>query len=221
MSDSRRIRAVLFDLDGTLLDTADDLIAALNRVLAEEGREAAPAEKTRPHVSKGGMAITCRGFGITDDDPRAEALRDRVIRHYRANICHHTRLFPGMAELLQAIEASRRYWGVVTNKQAFLTEPLLEKMGLAERPACIVSGDTLPRKKPHPDPLLHVCATIGCMPEETLYVGDDARDIEAGRRAGMTTLAALYGYIADDEDPADWGADGLVRSPAEIHDWLD
>ena len=221
MVDPRPIRAVMFDLDGTLLDTAKDLLAALNRVLVEEKRTPASLEEIRPHVSKGGLAITCRGFGIEPDDPAARPLMKRMLRHYRRNLCQHTTLFPGMEALLSELETRRLYWGVVTNKQSALTEPLLELAGLSRRAACIVSGDTLPRKKPHPDPLLHVCATIGCMPEETLYIGDDPRDIEAGKRAGMTTLAALYGYIAEDEDPSTWGADGLVRSPAEIHDWLD
>ncbi|MDA8022817.1 MAG: HAD-IA family hydrolase [Gammaproteobacteria bacterium] len=215
------IDTVLFDLDGTLLDTAGDMAAALNAILARHRRAQLPFEKIRPHVSKGGMALVRLGFGIAEDDEaRGRPLYDELLAHYRGHLCADTRLFPGMEELLARIENSARRWGVVTNKPGFLTEPLLCGMRLAERSACVVSGDTLEKRKPWPDPLLHACEVIGADAARAVYIGDDARDIESGRRAGMRTLAAAYGYIAPGDDPREWGADAVVANPEEIWEWL-
>ncbi len=215
------IRTVLFDLDGTFADTAPDLAQALNRLLAEEGRPSLPFEKIRPVVSYGSPGLLQLGFEIGPGEPGYERLRARLLELYAKDLCRATRLFPGVAELL--VECARRGvgWGIVTNKPAFLTEPLLAALAPPVPPACVVSGDSTPHRKPHPEPLLAACAQAGRRPEECLYVGDAERDIEAGRRAGMKTLVALFGYIREDDDPSRWGADGTIRAPREILRWLD
>ena len=215
------IDTVLFDLDGTLLDTAGDMAAALNAVRADHGRAPLPLESVRPYVSKGGMALVCLGFDVEAGSERADSLYRRLLDFYRQNLSAHTRLFPGMEALLARIEDSERRFGVVTNKPGFLAEPLLDAMQLAGRLACVVSGDTLDKRKPWPEPLWHACEVIDTPVANSVYVGDDARDIESGRRAGMRTIAAAYGYIAPGEDPREWGADAVVEHPDEIHQWLD
>ncbi|HKJ76365.1 MAG TPA: phosphoglycolate phosphatase [Gammaproteobacteria bacterium] len=215
------IRTLLLDLDGTLADTAPDLAAALNRTLEEAGRSALPFERIRPVVSHGGRALLRLGFGLTGDEPEYAAVRERFLGHYQRDIALHTRLFPGMAELLAAVEANGMNWGVVTNKPAWLTDPLLAALGLNERAATVVSGDTLAVNKPDPAPMLHACREAGSGPGECLYLGDAERDVQAGRNAGMRTLVALFGYLADEDDPAGWGADGLVNEPGEVLAWID
>ncbi|MDX1605289.1 MAG: phosphoglycolate phosphatase [Candidatus Competibacterales bacterium] len=211
---------VLFDLDGTLLDTAPDLGQALNRLLAERGRSPLSAERIRPVVSHGSIGLLGLGFGVAAGHPEFESLRARFLALYGAALAEQTTLFPGMAAVLQTLERRGMPWGVVTNKPAALTEPLLAALGLAARAACIVSGDSVARAKPDPLPLLHACARIGVAPDRCLYVGDAERDVQAGRRAGMTTLVARYGYLAADERPEAWGADGLIDSPQALCDWL-
>ncbi|MGR3913370.1 MAG: HAD-IA family hydrolase [Gammaproteobacteria bacterium] len=215
----RAINTVLFDLDGTLLDTAIDMAGALNAVLARQRRVPLTIDVIRPHVSKGAMALLHLGFG--GDDAQAERLYEDFMRQYRRRLSAYTVLFPGMAALLARIEGGARRWGVVTNKPGFLTEPLLRAMRLAERSACVVSGDTLEQRKPCPEPLLHACEIIGADAAGAVYIGDDARDIEAGRRAGMRTLAAAYGYITPGDDPHAWGADAVVANADEIWEWLE
>ena len=215
------IKTVLFDLDGTLADTAPDLAFALNEVLREQGRPTLPFETIRPVVSHGGMALIRLGFDMEPDAPGFEDRRQRLLEIYRDNIARETRLFDGMEAVLDAIEARGLNWGVVTNKPAWLTEPLLERLGVHERAACIVSGDTLDERKPHPAPLLHACELCGSKAPECVYVGDARRDIEAGSRADMHTLVALFGYIGENDDPAAWQADAMVESPAAILDWID
>jgi phosphoglycolate phosphatase len=211
-----RYRCVLFDLDGTLLDTAPDLASALNAVRAGEGLPSMPFEQIRPYVSNGARALILLGFGGDDRDPQFEVRRRRLLDNYRDNLCVHTRLFDGMAEVLDGIEAAGASWGVVTNKPGWLTDPLMAQSGLAARAACIVSGDTLPQRKPHPAPLLHAAAQAGIPPTDCVYVGDARRDATAAHAAGMAMLAAGYGYIEPDEDPQSWGADAVVREPAEL-----
>lgn len=213
-------RLVLFDLDGTLADTAPDLAYALNQTLRQQGRDELPFETIRPHVSHGGIALIRLGFGLAPGDPGFEALRRRFLEIYLANLARETRLFPGMDEVLSRLEAQRIPWGVVTNKPAWLTDPLMRQLALADRAAAIVSGDTLSNRKPHPDPILHACRTAAVPAADTLYIGDAERDIEAGNRAGTTTLAALFGYIGDQDDPAEWRADGLISSPEELLQWV-
>jgi N-acetyl-D-muramate 6-phosphate phosphatase len=214
------LRAVLFDLDGTLADTAPDLAAALNSVRAEQGLPPLPFAEIRPHVSHGALVMVQHGFSLGKDDPTALPLRDRLVEIYAANIAVHTRLFPGMAEILALLEKNNMPWGIVTNKQSYLTTPLMAHLSLSERACCIISGDTLAEKKPHPAPLLHAAAQARCAPQACLYVGDAERDIEAGRRAGMRTAAALFGYLDVADRPHTWGADYLFASPHELLVWL-
>jgi len=215
------IRTVLFDLDGTLADTAPDLAYALNTLLNEHHREVLPYEIIRPVASHGAAGLIELGFGIASGAPRFSPLRERFIAIYRTHLTRETHLFPGMPELLDQLTARGINWGIVTNKPAFLTDPLIEQLGLAEDAVCVVSGDTTANRKPHPEPMLHACQLAGSKPEECLYVGDAARDIEAGNAAGMRTLVALFGYIGAQDHPETWGASGLIQSPQDILTWLD
>lgn len=220
MSAVRPVQAVLFDLDGTLADTAPDLAYALNQVLAEQGRAPLPYAAIRPEVSHGSQGLLRLGFGLEETDRAYAPLRLRLLDIYQANLARATRLFPGMEQVLTELEARAIAWGVVTNKPAWLTEPLLEALGLRARAACVVSGDTLPQRKPDPVPMLLACRQAGCAAAACLYVGDAQRDVEAGRRAGMTTLVALYGYLGAADRPHDWGADGLITTALETLEWL-
>ena len=215
-----RIRTVLFDLDGTLLDTAPDLAFALNETLREFGKQPLPYETIRPVVSHGGIALIRLGFGLGPEDEGYQARREFLLNTYRNNIARETRPFAGIDAVLDTLERQGLNWGVVTNKPAWLTEPLLQELNLYERAAAVVSGDTLNERKPHPAPMLLACERAGSQAHECLYVGDAQRDIEAGHNAGMATLVALFGYIGDGDDPHDWGADALIDTPAEILDWL-
>ena len=208
-------RAILFDLDGTLLDTAPDMVAALNRLLSESGEGPADYELARAHVSKGALGLIDLGFGQLEEAHRM-SLRDRYLEVYRGQLAQQTRLFDGMEEVLQHIEGNGLAWGIVTNKPGFLTDPLLEELGLLGRSAVTISGDTLPERKPHPQPLLHAAAQIGVATALSIYVGDDARDIQAGNAAGMTTVSALYGFITPDDDPANWPADHQIERPSDL-----
>lgn len=215
------IRTVLFDLDGTLLDTAPDLADALNKVLQEQGLTPLPFEVIRPVVSHGGMALIQLGFGISPESAGFEDLRLRLLDIYRGNIAEQTRPFPGIEDLLNEIEGRGMNWGVVTNKPAWLTDPLLKALNLYHRAASVVSGDTLTQRKPHPAPMLHACHEAGSQVEECVYVGDAERDIVAGRCADMHTLVALFGYLAEDDRPEEWGANGMVDHPRDILAWID
>lgn len=215
------IRTILFDLDGTLLDTAPDLAAALNTVLEENRQPTLPFESIRPVVSHGGIALIKLGFGLQQDDPNFEPLRQRLLTVYRENISRHTTLFPGMETVLQTIEQRGLNWGIVTNKPGWLTDPLLKDLQLYDRAACVVSGDTLQERKPHPAPLLHACRLANSSPEQCLYVGDAQRDIEAGENAGMYTIVALFGYFTPEDQPHRWGASHTIDEPGELLTWLE
>jgi len=215
------LRTVLFDLDGTLADTAPDLAFALNSLLEQEGREALPLAVIRPVVSLGSPGLLFLGFALRPADAGYAELRQRLLDIYAHHITRNTRLFPGMTELLSGLEARGMNWGVVTNKPAFLTDPLIDRLGLAQRAACVVSGDTTAHCKPHPAPLLYACKQAGSEAPQCLYVGDAHCDIEAGRRAGMKTLVALFGYLPAQENPADWGADGMIDHPGAVLDWIE
>jgi len=214
------IRTVLFDLDGTLADTAPDLAHALNTLLTEEGRAPMPEAQIRPEVSHGSPGLLKVGFNMGPRDADYERLRTRLLDIYAANLCRKTRLFPGIHELLKALERQGINWGIVTNKPAFLTDPLVRQLNPAPAPACVVSGDTTTNRKPHPEPMLHACNQAGSQPPQCLYVGDAERDVQAGREAGMKTLVALFGYISASESPESWGADGMIRTPQEILEWI-
>ena len=214
-------RTILFDLDGTLLDTAPDLADALNSLLQENRCEPLPYEYIRPVVSHGGMALIKLGFNIDSSDATFEPLRQRLLDIYRENISRHTQPFPGINELLDNIEQRGLNWGIVTNKPGWLTEPLLKDLGLFDRAACVVSGDTLDERKPHPAPMLHACELANSRPEQCVYIGDAQRDIEAGNNAGMQTLVALFGYIQKGDDPYSWNANSLIEQPADLLVWMD
>jgi len=209
-----KIKTVLFDLDGTLADTAPDLAAALNHVLKIHNCDPLPYETIRPIVSHGGMALITLGFG--KEHPEFDTLYQELLQHYQNNIANETVLFPGMNELLLELEEKNINWGVVTNKPSWLTEPLLDALNLTSRTSAIVSGDTLEQRKPHPAPILHACKQAGSEAAECIYIGDAERDIEAGNRAGMPSIVALFGYIAESDIPDDWGAHSSINHPQEI-----
>ncbi len=207
-------QAVLFDLDGTLADTAPDLIHALNRVREELGYAAVPEAQVRPAVSQGGAAMLRAGFR---DRPGADVeLLKRFLDTYRERICVDTRLFEGMDLVLERLESRGIAWGIVTNKPGWLTEPLVEALGLHQRVGATVSGDTLPVKKPDPAPVLHACRAMGVDPRRVAMVGDDRRDIEAGQAAGGVGVVAAWGYIGADECPDTWGATHHADQPLDV-----
>lgn len=214
------ITTVLFDLDGTLLDTAPDLAFALNTVLEKNDRARLPYEMIRPVASHGAKGLLHLGFGIDDTHPDFCKLRDQFLAIYQNHLCVETKLFPEMNNVLNFIAENNLYWGIVTNKPAWLTDPLLKQLNLFDKAACVVSGDTVQKRKPHPEPMWHACKLINCKAEQCVYIGDAERDIQAGERAGMRTLIAMYGYIAKTDTPKTWGADAVINSPLEIIDWL-
>jgi phosphoglycolate phosphatase len=216
----RRAAAVLFDLDGTLLDTAPDMVGALNRLRVEEGRDPLPFTAVRASVSHGAMRLTQVGFPEAEG-AEFERLRLRFLQVYAANLAHETVLFPGLDAVLQRFEAEGIPWGVVTNKPGWLTDPLLDHLDLARRACCVVSGDTVAERKPHPLPLLHAAALTGVDPRHCVYVGDAERDIVAGRAAGMWTVVAAYGYLGAGDDPNAWSPHGIIHHPEQVADWLD
>lgn len=221
MKTPARARAALFDLDGTLLDTAPDLAAALNALLAEEQREALALAIVRPHVSNGAIAVVRAGFPEIEVQSEAfEKLRSRFLAHYRLTLTVHTRLFPGFEAVLTTLEAHAVPWGIITNKAAWLTDPLLEAMGLRTRAACVFSGDTLPERKPHPRPLLVAAAQLDVAPADCVYVGDALRDVQAARAAGMVPLAVRYGYLNAADLPDTWPVAGWLSEPAELLPWM-
>lgn len=213
--DNAHCTAVLFDLDGTLVDTAPDMVAVLNDVLQANDLAPVDYEFGRSHVSNGALGLLSLGFPDLEHVFGSPLHRDYLDRYAR-RVCDASRIFPGLEGLLDELDEARCPWGVVTNKPAHLTEPLLEQLSLGARSACTVSGDTVTRRKPDPAPLLHACDLAGLTPTTTIYVGDASRDIEAGINAGMATIAAAYGYITADDDPAAWGADRIAADTAEL-----
>ncbi len=207
-------RAILFDLDGTLADTAPDLAAAVNLLRSVRGLEPTAYEILRPTASAGARGMIGASFGLTPDDEGYLALRDEFFSNYEAAIAVHSRLFDGVPELLAGIEAAGVQWGVVTNKSRRFTDPLLPLIGLGHA-ACAISGDTTPHPKPHPAPLLEAASRLKLAPEQCWYVGDDLRDIQAGKAAGMLTIACSWGYCGA-TDPSSWQADYLFQQPAEL-----
>lgn len=214
------IDAILFDLDGTLADTAPDLAAALNRVRAARGLDPVPLARLRPFASHGARGLLGAGMGVTPDHPEYEMLRAHFLVQYEAALCVDTALFDAVDTVLDAIETRELAWGIVTNKATRYTLPLLDALGLASRARAIVCGDTTPFAKPHPAPLLAAAERLGVEPERCLYVGDAERDVSAGVAAGMRTIVALYGYIEPNDDPHAWPADGIVATPGELLAWL-
>jgi N-acetyl-D-muramate 6-phosphate phosphatase len=210
------IDAVLFDLDGTLVDTAPDMGAALNNLLLEENLEPMPLATIRPLVSQGGLVLTRLGFADKVPEAEIEPLRLRYLQHYRAIVADESRLFDGYAEILDELEARSIPWGIVTNKPEWLTHPLLEQLDLAPRTGVVIGGDTLEQRKPHPLPLQVAAERLGVSCNNCIYVGDDERDIVAGKAAEMKTLVAAYGYIEDAASIGAWQADGVIDHPREL-----
>lgn len=208
-------QGILFDLDGTLADTAPDLVGALNRVLLSAGRDPVPLETARWWVAGGSVRLIAEGFHISPAEAKASPERQQLLNVYSAHICDHTRLFPGIAELLEWLESQAIPWGVVTNKPGKYTDPLLRELQLQSRASAIVSGDTLPVSKPDPAPLLLASEQMQSAAARCVYVGDDYRDVVAGHEAGMTTIAVDWGYGRPVEITG-WGADIEVSKPSEI-----
>jgi len=214
-----RAHAILFDLDGTLLDTAPDMIGALNLLRQEEGLEPLPFSAARSSVSHGAVRLVTVGFPSAHGD-EFERLRQRFLAIYSENLAAGTRLFAGLEPVLAAFEVEGLPWGIVTNKPGWLTDPLLEQLDLTRRACCVVSGDTVNERKPHPLPLLHAAAVTGVSPDHCVYVGDAERDIVAGRAAGMQTVVAGWGYLAEHDHPETWNAHGIIERPEDVMDWL-
>ena len=210
------VRLVLLDLDGTLADTAPDLAAAVNRMRIARGIEPLPAAELRPFVSHGARGMVGRAFNVTPADGRYPELRQEFLREYESSLCVDSALFPGMDDALLHLEHLGIKWGIVTNKLARFTQPLVEALRLSARAACVVSGDTTPFSKPHPAPLLHALASTGMDADQAIYIGDDRRDIDAGRAAGMRTVVASYGYLGNEVPYQQWGADAVIHSAPEL-----
>ncbi len=214
------IRSVLFDLDGTLLDTAPDLIRVLNQVRVEQNRAPLPYELARTQVSHGSTGLIRLGFPDLEGDP-LERLRLRLLELYSQQLAIGTALFDGCQAVLDTLKQREMPWGIVTNKPGFLTAPLLAALGLDQRASCVVSGDTLPQRKPHPAPLLLAAEQLALHPAQCLYVGDAERDVQSARAAGMPVLVARYGYLGPDDNPKSWRPDAHIDTPLQIIDWLD
>lgn len=208
--------AVLFDLDGTVADTAPDLGGALNQLLQECGRDPLPMATLRPHVSSGARGMIGAGLGVGPADPAYIDLQQRFLAIYQDALCVGTRLFLGIAEHLDELESRGIAWGVVTNKSQRFAIPLMEGLGLRQRCVCIVCGDSARRSKPHAHPMHLASALIGIAAADCIYVGDDERDVIAGRIAGMKTIVAGWGYLGDGKPPGAWGADAIAALPQDI-----
>jgi N-acetyl-D-muramate 6-phosphate phosphatase len=209
------IQAVFFDLDGTLVDTAPDMVSVLCDLLADNGFAPLPFATARASVSNGAAGLIKLAFPDVDDEVR-QRLHQEYLDRYEQSVCVRSKVFPGLLELLDELDSNGRPWGIVTNKPRRMTEPLLAKLGLVARAACVVSGDTLPQRKPDPAPLLYASRVAGVPPAQSVYVGDAERDIAAGRAAGMATIAATYGYIVDGDDPMRWQADQIAADTASL-----
>lgn len=214
------IDTVLFDLDGTLIDTAPDMAAALDLLCDEEGRPALPYEEVRPIVSNGSIALVKLAFGDAIEPESLERLKNRYLEIYQDNLAIHSRLFDEMNTLLHELEKRQLKWGVVTNKPGWLTEPLMAALDLDHRASCIVSSDSTKNRKPHPEPMFYACKLAQTEPQHCIYVGDARRDIEAGHNAGMKTVVAEYGYIDTSEDTSHWQADHHIDRPSQLLQYL-
>ena len=210
------ISTILFDLDGTLVDTAPDLGHALNIQLQRHGKAALSDAVIRPFASHGSRGLIGLGFGITPADAHFFVMRDEYLNIYDTVFTRSPTLLPGIAELLQVIERKSLTWGIVTNKPRRFTQRLIESINLHERAACVVSGDDAPQPKPSPATLLMACKQVGVKPEHCVYVGDAERDIQAGKAAGMQTVVALFGYIDASDRPVEWGADAMIKAPEDL-----
>ncbi len=210
------IRAVLFDLDGTLIDSAPDLGAAADKMRTDRGMPSLPMERYRPMAGAGARGMLGEAFGMTSDHPDFAVMREEFFVNYESQMTMRTRIFDGVPELVVQILQRNMAWGVVTNKSARFTDPITRALPLFVTAGAVVSGDTTPHAKPHPAPLLEAALRIDVPPHQCIYVGDDERDIVAGLAAGMGTVAAAYGYLGAKTSPADWGAHATIKSPSEL-----
>jgi phosphoglycolate phosphatase len=215
------IAAVLFDLDGTLIDSAPDLASAVNDMLQQRGRVALPYEALRPHAGSGARGMLAMAFGVSPSMVEYQALKDEFYLAYEARMLEQTRLFDAVSGLLDTLDARELAWGIVTNKALRFAQAGAQALGLLPRAGALVAGDSTPHTKPHPAPLLEAARRMGLPPERCVYVGDDLRDMLAGRAAGMATLAAAWGYLGLDSPPHAWGADRVLDQPGELLQWLD
>lgn len=214
------IRAVLFDLDGTLIDSAPDLAGAANRLRQRHGLAPLPYETLRPMVGSGARGMVGAAFGVVPGDERFNGLRDAFLAEYEANLLRETRLFDGVQSLLAALEAAGVPWGIMTNKVSLYALPIVDGLGLARRASVVVCGDTTPHAKPHPEPLLACARALAIEPAQCVYIGDDLRDMQAGKAAGMTVAAATWGYLGVAEPVDEWDADVVLDSPSDVARWL-
>lgn len=214
------VTAVLFDLDGTLADSAGDLAGAVNRIRRERGMAEMSVASLRPHASAGARGLLGAGMGVAPGDPDYPVLRDQFLAYYEAGLAETTALFDGIGALLDALDARGLRWGIVTNKAARYTRPVLAALGIESRASAIVSGDTTPHPKPHPAPLLHAATLLDLDSAKCVYVGDDLRDIVAGNAAGMPTIVAEYGYLGEAGCSDDWPANGWIDQPLDLLHWL-
>ena len=210
------MQAVLFDLDGTLIDSAPDLGDAADQMRVARGLASLPLERYRPMAGAGARGMLGVAFGITPDAPEFVTLREEFFLNYEARMLRNTQVFSGVAELVEALCERGLRWGVVTNKSVRFTDPLTRAIPLFDTAGAIISGDTTPYSKPHPEPLFEAARRLGVAPEACVYVGDDERDILAGRAAGMKTIAATYGYMGEQAEVARWDADAAIASPLEL-----
>lgn len=213
-------QTILFDLDGTLLDTAPDLAYALNILRRANNMPELPLDMIKPTVGHGSKSMLKLGFNVDESHEHYPVLQEAFFNTYDTCLTRETALFPGIAEVLQHLDDKNIRWGIVTNKPARFTHLILDALNLSKRSACTVCGDTLAERKPHPAPILYACKLLECHPSDTLYVGDAATDIIASKAAGARSVAALYGYIGTEEDPYSWQADGYAHSPADIMKWI-
>lgn len=211
-----KFKAVLFDLDGTLVDTAPDLAHALNYVLISQNKNPLSLSEIRPIASDGALGLLQLGFGIDKNNPEYISFREKLLQYYTDHIADDSRLFSGMENFLMRLESKKIPWGIVTNKPANLTEKLLKKLNLFDRTPCIVSGDTLSERKPHPAPLIYAAKILKISPTDCCYIGDAERDIQAAKAANMYAIAALYGYIHQDAKPELWQADQYISSSEDL-----
>ena len=211
-----RDRSVLFDLDGTLVDTAPDLVFALNQQRLARGMPELPIEAVRSQASSGARGLLRIGFNIEPGQSGYDAMRDEFLDIYERNLSRNTRLFPGVSALLEQVERRGLRWGIVTNKAERFTFPLLRALTLMDRAACVICGDTTPNPKPHPAPLLAAARKLGIPARQCIYVGDDERDVQAGHAAGMPVFVARYGYLGNGTPPEQWGADGFIDAPEDL-----
>jgi N-acetyl-D-muramate 6-phosphate phosphatase len=209
-------RAVLFDLDGTLIDSAPDLAGAANDMRVARGLSPLPYAQLRPMVGSGARGMVGRAFDVAPGDAEFESLRDEFLSRYEERMAHETRVFESMAPVLEHLQSRGMPWGIVTNKATRFSEPLVAAMGLQERAATLVCGDTTAHAKPHPAPLIEAARRMGLAAADCIYVGDDLRDVQAGRAAGMATVAAAWGYLGEGESIEAWGADYIIQSPGEL-----